>query len=227
MLRILALETSELLGSVAVAEDDKILADLELGAGQRSAQSLAPAIHAILAKVGWHPKDVDVVAVTVGPGSFTGLRIGVTTAKVFAYAVGAEVIGISTLETIAAAAPPEVNALSVLIDAQRGDVVVQGFCRSVTGQLDAGSEARLVSMADWIGSLTAGTVLTGPVLRKWQEPFPSGVVLLDAEFWRPRAANVARLAYRDFTAGRRDDVWTLLPTYSRSSAAEEKLGKMG
>ena len=78
--------------------DANLLAELSLDHTQRSAQSLAPAIEALLTQVGWLPRDVQLVAVSVGPGSFTGLRVGVTTAKVFAYAVGAEVLGIDTLE---------------------------------------------------------------------------------------------------------------------------------
>ena len=91
------------------------------------ASSLAPGIAAALEKAGLRPGDVHCVAVTRGPGSFTGLRVGVATAKVFAYAVGADVLGLDTLEVIAAAAPPQVSSLWVAIDAQRGDVVAAPF----------------------------------------------------------------------------------------------------
>ena len=74
---------------------------------------------ALLKQVGWRPDDVQLVAVSVGPGSFTGLRVGVTAAKVFAYAVGAEVLGVDTLEAIAAASPDDVAEVSAVIDAQR------------------------------------------------------------------------------------------------------------
>ena len=70
-----------------------------------------------------------------------------------------------------------------------------------------------------------GFAVSGPVLKKWTDPLPEGVAMLDRAFWRPTAANVARLAYRDYLAGRRDDLWKLLPLYSRPSAAEEKWGK--
>ena len=133
MFRILALETSELTGSVAAAADGKVLAELQLDPQQRSAQSLAPAIQSLLEQVGWQPREIRLVAVTIGPGSFTGLRVGVATAKVFAYSVGAEVLGIGTLETIAAATPDEVEAVSVAVDAQRGDVIAQPFRRGAEG----------------------------------------------------------------------------------------------
>ena len=225
MFRILALETSELTGSVAAAADGKVLAELHLDPQQRSAQSLAPALRLLLEQVGWQPQQIQLLAVTIGPGSFTGLRVGVATAKVFAYAVGAEVLGISTLEAIAAAAPEGVPALSAGIDAQRGDVVAQRFRRESAGWLQAEGEPALVPMDQWLAQLPAGYAVSGPVLKKWTEPLPVGVTILDRAFWRPMAGNVARLAHRDYFAGRRDDLWKLLPVYSRPSAAEEKWGK--
>jgi tRNA threonylcarbamoyladenosine biosynthesis protein TsaB len=225
MRHILALETSELTGSVAAAVDDNLLATLDLEPSQRSARSLAPAIRALLAQIGWQPRDVQLVAVTTGPGSFTGLRVGVATAKVFGYAVGAELLSVSTLETIAAAAPGEIEKLAVAIDAQRGDVVAQSFQRRASGELEALEQARLLPLADWLTGLPPGYAVSGPVLKKWTDPFPAGIEVLPAEFWRPTAAQVARLAYRDYRAGRRDDPWGLLPVYSRPSAAEEKWAK--
>jgi tRNA threonylcarbamoyladenosine biosynthesis protein TsaB len=225
MFRILALETSERTGSVAAAADGKLLAELQLHPGQRSGQSLAPAIATLLRHVGWQPRDLNLVAVTTGPGSFTGLRVGVATAKVFAYAAGAHVLGINTLAAIAAATPENVGAVSVAIDAQRGDVVAQRFVRDGTGWLTREDESRLLPIGDWLANLPSGTAVTGPVLTKWAQPLPPGIVLLDPTFWSPTAANVARLAHRDYLAGRRDDLWTLLPVYSRPSAAEEKWAK--
>ncbi|MGA2256457.1 MAG: tRNA (adenosine(37)-N6)-threonylcarbamoyltransferase complex dimerization subunit type 1 TsaB [Thermoguttaceae bacterium] len=225
MFCILALETSELTGSVAAAADGKILAELQLDPQQRSAQSLAPTIKSVLEQVGWRPHGIQLIAVTVGPGSFTGLRVGVATARVFAYAAGAEVLGIGTLEAIAAAAPNEVAAVSVAVDAQRGDVIAQPFRRGAAGWLEAVGGRSLVPLEQWLVGVPPGFAVSGPVLKKWTAPLPPGVTMLDRAFWRPTAANVARLAYRDCLAGRRDDLWNLLPLYSRPSAAEEKWGK--
>lgn len=225
MFRILALETSELAGSVAAAADGKVLAELQLDPQQRSARSLAPAIRSLLRQIGWQPSEIGLLAVTVGPGSFTGLRVGVATAKVLAYAVGAEVLGIGALEAIAAAAPDEVPAVSVAIDAQRGDVVAQHFRRGKAHWMEAVANAALLPLDQWIAAVPPGFAVSGPVLKKWTGPLPAGVAMLDRAFWRPTATNVARLAYRDYLAGRRDDLWGLLPLYSRPSAAEEKWGK--
>ena len=134
---ILALETTDRTGSVAVARDDEVLLEIGLAEDVRSAQSLAPGIRDLLARVAWQPADVDLVAVTVGPGSFTGLRIGVATAKAFAYAVGAEVLGIDTHEVLALPCPPEVSCLHTVVDAQRGQVAARRFRRGDSSGLIA------------------------------------------------------------------------------------------
>ena len=221
-MRILALETTEMAGSLAAMHDRKLLAEIELDSKQRTAQSLAPGMKTLLAEAGWRPTDVELVAVTIGPGSFTGLRLGVTTAKTFAYAVGAEVLGVGTLETIAAAAPPQVDALAVAVDAQRGQVVAGSFRRDDDGWFRPDAAAELIDVENWLAGLRSGTIVSGPVLGKLLDQLPEGVTPIDRQLWRPRASTVARLAQRDYAAGRRDDVWTLVPRYSRPSAAEEK-----
>jgi len=250
--KILALETTDLTGSVAAAEGSNVLAELDLNPASRSAQSLAPAVKTLFEQVGWRPADVQLVAVAIGPGSFTGLRVGVTTAKTFAYAVGADILGIDTLETIAAgvqqragASPPAVDrqaagggesfsSLVVVLDAQRGEIVAASFTRSEDGWFRPASKQNLVSIDCWLAELTLrgrgrlgwpDVAVAGPILKKLQSRIPPGIMVLDECCWHPRAAQVARLAARDFAAGRRDDIWTLLPRYSRRSAAEEKLEK--
>ena len=85
--------------------------------------------------------------------------------------------------------------------------------------------SELLPLDQWLAGLPPGFAVSGPVLEKWTAPLPEGLTMLDRQLWRPTAANVARLAHRDYLAGRRDDLWNLLPLYSRPSAAEEKWGK--
>ncbi|HUT90131.1 MAG TPA: tRNA (adenosine(37)-N6)-threonylcarbamoyltransferase complex dimerization subunit type 1 TsaB [Thermoguttaceae bacterium] len=226
-MNVLALETTERVGSVAAAADDKLLCELTLDPNMRSAQSLAPGIKALLARVGWRPGDVELVATPVGPGSFTGLRVGVATAKAFAYAVGADILGIDTLAVIAARAPAQVQSLSAALDAQRGQVVAQTFERGPDGWFEPAGSAGLVDVDAWLRSARAGVCITGPILRKIADRVPDGLTVLDPRYWAPSAAAVARVAVRDYARGRRDDVWSLVPRYSRPSAAEEKRDKRG
>lgn len=224
-MKVLALETTERVGSVAAMSDGKLICELSLDPQMRSAQSLAPGMKTMLERVGWRPADVDLLATTVGPGSFTGLRVGVAAAKVFAYAVGADILGVDTLEVIAARAPAAVRAVSVAVNAQRGEVVAQSFRRGEDGWFQPGGPAALVEIDAWLESLAPGVCASGPILRKIADRVPDSVTLVDPQYWAPSAEAVARLATRQYAAGRRDDVWSLVPRYSRRSAAEEKRKK--
>lgn len=219
-MKILAIETTDPLGGVAAMCDGEIVAARDLDPAQRNAQSLAPAIKMLLADIAWRSSDVDLVAVSLGPGSFTGLRVGVTTAKTLAFTCGAEIMGVGTLETIAAAAPAGVERLTVAIDAQRNELVVQTFQMQ-----QAASPFQLIDAELWLSTLAPGDFVAGPVLKKLLPLLPAGVTALPPDCWRATAANVARLAARDYALGRRDDLWKLLPIYSRKSAAEEKWEK--
>jgi tRNA threonylcarbamoyladenosine biosynthesis protein TsaB len=160
-MRILALETTDKIGSVAASDGDKPLAELILDATQRSAQSLLPAVDALLKQVGWTPAEVQLVAVSIGPGSFTGLRVGVTAAKVFAYAVGAEVLGINTSEVLAAnCQETRHNRVSVVTDAQRGEIVVQSFQRQSDNSFTPVAPEQLLEADVWLAQLVAGTEVT-------------------------------------------------------------------
>ncbi len=224
-MKILALETTDPIGSVAAMADGKLLLELELNHQQRTAQSLPPGIKALLERVNWKPAHVQLVALTIGPGSFTGLRVGASMAKTFAYCVGAEILGVNTLDAIAEAAPENISALTVAIDAQRGDIVTRSFQRSPDGWPIPTGDQCLIPAQQWLQELPPGMAVAGPILNKLASHLPAGVSLLDQKYWTPRASMVAQLANRQYAAGRRDDLWSLLPQYSRPSAAEEKRAK--
>jgi tRNA threonylcarbamoyladenosine biosynthesis protein TsaB len=221
-MRMLALETSQMAGSVAALDDDRLLVERELAAGQRSAQSLAPAMRDVLTEVGWRPADVELVAVATGPGSFTGLRVGVTTAKVFAYATQSHVIGVNTLEVIAARVPVEVRRFAVVLDAQRRQVFAASFVRDDDGKLTCEESTRLVDDDAWIAGVAAGMTVTGPGLEKLAARLPAGVQMIEPAKWSPTAAAVGQVANRSFLAGHRDKVFDLVPHYFRRTAAEEQ-----
>jgi tRNA threonylcarbamoyladenosine biosynthesis protein TsaB len=222
-MRILALETSTSAGSVALLEDDAVQAELGLAAGLRSAQSLVPAIGDLLLQLRWNAKEISLVTVAEGPGSFTGLRIGATAAKVFAYATGASLVGVNTLETIAGEAPEGAGRLNVVIDAQRGEVFTADFARGLDGVFTPCGPTRLIDRAGWLAERTPGEQVTGPGLWNWVDRLPAGVCAVEPHHWEPRAAAVGRLGLAAYRAGRRDNAMSFVPRYYRKSAAEERL----
>jgi len=221
-MRILALETSDRDGSIALLADDRVLAESALEPRQRTAQSLAPAVRALLVQIGFRPTDVELVAVATGPGSFTGLRIGVTLAKVFAYAAGCQTLGVNTLETIAARAPVDAQEFWAVIDAQRQQLFAALFARDERGAIRYREETHVVDIDAWLETLPPGSTVTGPALAKLAAQLPEGVKMLDSDVWRPTAVAVGLLAWKSYSAGRRDDPFTLVPQYFRRTAAEEQ-----
>jgi tRNA threonylcarbamoyladenosine biosynthesis protein TsaB len=247
--------TSGFSGSVALLAGGRLLAETMLAAGQRSGQSLAPAIDRVLQEQGVAPGQLQLIATTIGPGSFTGLRVGITTAKTLAYAVGAEVLGVSTLEALAmdaaenllARAPPGASPpgppreIQAVLDAQRHEVFLGRF-EAAAGDIVAADPVKqpaaaprlrrlandtIVASDAWLASLTPGTIVTGSALKRLESQLPLGVIAAPPERREVRARTVGRLAWRDYLAGRRDDLWKLAPQYLRPSYAEEKAAKAG
>ena len=219
-MRQLALETSGVTGSVAILIDGELISEISLPAGQRSGRSLAPAIDELLRRAGWEPRDVALVSVTIGPGSFTGLRIGVTTAKAFAFAVGAEVLGVDTLDVIAEQAPLANIPLEVILGAERGQVFCRRYLASSQRRYVGQGDVRLVTEEEWLAGLVQPVAVTGPAVNKIE--LPANVQVVDAVRRLPIAATVGRVAARMYASGHRNDLWTLVPEYHRPSAAEEK-----
>ncbi len=224
-MRHLALETSTATCSLAALDGPDLLASVNLDPDSRSAKALAPALAQLLKNIDWRARHLQLISVTLGPGSFTGLRVGVTTAKTLAYVAQAEVIGVNTLEAIAWAATPPREILSTVFDAFRGQVFTQRFTRDAQGQVRSDDEVRIVERDDYLNSLTASGVrsVAGPMLPTLIDQLPRGVSPVERSLWSPSAASVGQLAWRRYQAGGRDNLWTLLPNYYRKSAAEEKL----
>lgn len=263
-LKILALETTDAQGSVALCVGGEILTSRRLETERRSAQTLAPTIQETLTEFGWAPRDVDAVAVAVGPGSFTGLRVGVATAKMFAWAVGAKIVGVDALEAIASEIGRLPNGeasgtVSVGIDAQRGDAAVRRFwVEPGKAPLPLDDRYRVMSVKKWFAeekrrefdgnfdcvksadsarfldsevfiekaksSAAENVYFCGPSLDRWRNKGGENIEtqFVDAAFWAPTAAGVARVAWRRAEAEDFDDVWAILPVYSRLAAAEER-----
>jgi len=223
-MRILAVETSCREASVAALDGDRLLGQLEFGSEQRTAQVFASVIDRQWKAVGWAPGDVQLIVVSQGPGSFTGLRVGVTAAKTLAYATGAQILGIDTQQVIAQQTEGDWQEVCVVGDAQRQQVFVTRFRRSGARVTPAAS-SRIIDIPPWLESLQAGQSVTGPGLARLIDRLPAGVRAAPADHWVPRAATLGRLGYFEHLGGRRDDMWKLAPVYYRQSAAEEKLAQ--
>ena len=224
--RLLILETSGRAGRVAVAAGSRLLSVRPLEESRRHARDLAPAVADLLAEQGWRPRDLHAVVVSRGPGSYTGLRVGLMSAKAFAYATGCALLAVDTFAAVALQAPPGAARLDVLADAQQDKVYVQSFARGTAG-VSAVSELQIRPFAGWLADREAGARVTGPGLRKWKDRLPPDVPVVEAALWEPQPSSLLQLALPRYQAGGRDDLWTLEPLYLRPSSAEEQWQKLG
>lgn len=224
-LRILSLETSLRQGSVAALVSGnhgaELKGELPLPADERSAQTLLPTTQQLLAKCGWQPSDIDLVCVTTGPGSFTGLRIGVTAAKSLAFAVGAKLVGVHTLSALAASVASRNGRLWAIMDAQRQEL----FAACFDGEISNNPTTHIVSIDDWLAELRSDDTVIGPPLAQLAGKLPIGVQAVKEKLWEPQAGVVGKLGYDLLLAGQITDPIQLVPNYYRKSAAEEKAGK--
>lgn len=230
MMRILAIDTSVGSGSVAAA-DDQGIAQRPLGPAGGHARVLTSAIVDVAADRGWgrgagaikNLGPTDVIAVVTGPGSFTGLRVGVTAAKALAWATGARLVGVSGFEACARrVAPRPAGPITVAYDAGRGEIYAATVDVSPVGPTI--TCPTLMPAAAWIDALPAGTWLTGPGLEPHAERLLArgDLEIAAAEIRSPSADGVAAIARDRAAAGLFDDPLTLVPEYLRPSYAEER-----
>ncbi len=217
-MRILAIETTQRQGSIALFEEDTLSLHHPLPADARSAATLAPEIKSLCTANQWDLNTIDLFAVTTGPGSFTGLRVGIVTVKTLGYALAANVVGINTLDAIALQST-HTGEIEVVMDAQRNSVFRRRY------QLQAGElpqplgEVEIIDDQQWAQQLTAGIHVSGPVLAKLQDTLPEHLSIENSANWAPQAISVARLAVNTPPL---DSPLALMPNYFRQSAAEEK-----
>lgn len=225
---LLGIETSGIEGSVALLKGEVCVAERPLDqAGRRHAQSLVLEIGAMLRSHNLEPRGIDAVAVSRGPGSFTGLRVGMVCAKTFAYATGCRFVAVETFAAIAENAPAEARRIIVIDDAQRDDLFVGEFHRDGNDQWMAVQPVSICSVDHFIRERKENDIVTGPGLRKLPPEVISPNWFSDQKICRPRASVVAALGYKTLAratveSSAETDFWTASPFYLRPSAAEEK-----
>jgi tRNA threonylcarbamoyladenosine biosynthesis protein TsaB len=221
--RLLIIETSHRLGVVALAEGARLLGERRLDEARRHARDLVPAIRDLLTEAGWKARELHAVIVSRGPGSYTGLRVGIMSAKTLAYAAGCTLLAVDTFAAIARQAPPEAATLDVIADAQRDKVYVQRFAREGPGgTMVAVSPLSIQPVASWLASMSESMWVSGPGLERFAGLVPADVHIVPNEARSPRAPSLLSIGLERWQRGERDDVFAVEPLYLRPSSAEEK-----
>ena len=213
--RLLIVETSGRVGHVALAHGEQLLCRQRLDEARRHARDLVPAVAQLLKGEGWRPRELDGVIVSRGPGSYTGLRVGIMSAKTLAYATGCRLLAVDTFAAIARQAPAEAPRIFVIADAQQDKLYVQQF------QGTTASPLTISEFEPWHAGLDAGTWITGPGLRKYGGRILTACPRVAEEFWEALPESLLHLGLARYRAGQGDDLHAVEPLYLRPSSAEE------
>ncbi len=210
---ILALDTATETGSLALVEGERLLVEYSLESAGTYLSRLLPRLAQLFAAAGRDPEDLGAVGVSVGPGNFTGLRIGLATAKTLAWSLGCPLVPVPTLEVLAAQVPFQPHPIGVVMDAKRGEVF-WGLYRCPADRPQVLAEPIRLPLAELARRLTPPLLLTGFLVSSLTLP-QEGVSLAQPERCFPRAATVARLARQRLEAGLTAPPEQLVPTYLR------------
>ncbi len=224
MIRGLAIETSGRLGAVAITENGTVVAQDSFAHGLKHAAEMVPRIDRLLHTAGWTPQDIREIYVSVGPGSFTGLRIGITMAKTLSFATGAKIVAVPTLEVLVRNAPPEARDVMIVLDAKR-DQIFTGRFRREDSQWQMVEAPHLDSLSAMLQRSPRPVWLIGEGIPFHEKHVPrdASIIVASPESWRPRAKVVADLGYQMARQGVFAPLDTLIPLYIRKPEAEEKM----
>ena len=220
MARILSIETSTSICSVAIHEQGELLALAEIKEPGAHAEKLLLLVDEVFEKAGLNFRDLDAVAVSQGPGSYTGLRIGVSTAKGIAYGLDIPLIGINTLQAMAASQPLNPGEFVVaVLDARRKEVYTQTFGDSL--QEITSIEALVLEEGVFASVLEKGKVyFVGDGVEKVQEEVKHVNALFIADWASSLSAkNMGQLAFEKFARQEWEDLAYFVPNYLKEFKA--------
>lgn len=224
MPRALAIETSGRVGSIALVEDGGVLCEDQFPHGLQHAAEMIPRIDRLCRDRGWGPHDLRELYVSAGPGSFTGLRIGITLAKTLAFATDAKIAAVPSVRVLAHNAPEAATELIIVLDAKRGQIFTSRL-RRVAGDWIEQEPAHLDDLASMLLRASRPVYLLGegiPFHQQFIAADDPGIVLTAPDSWRPRATAVAAEGVRLAAAGAFTEPDRLLPIYLRKPEAQEK-----
>ena len=221
---VLGVDTSTPQTSVAIGTEREVLANVSI-AGKARQESVTPALQQLLAWSGLDLGRVGGIAVGIGPGLFTGLRVGVETAKTLAQVLNVPIVGITSLDALAFAVRHTFRRIACVIDARRGEVFAAVY-RAVPGGVVRETEHLVLKPDHLVAELQAvpGEVLcvgNGAILyRREIEDLGSRVEFASPAVAHPDAAALVELAIPRFLREEHDRLFDVVPLYLRKSDAE-------
>lgn len=227
-IKLLTIQTATPAGSVALTAGDRLLGELFLDVRRPHGEWLLHAVDRLFGEAGLNVADLDGFGVTIGPGSFTGLRVGLATVKGLALAADRPIAGVSTLRTLAMQAPHAAMPVCALLDARKKEVYA-GIFTWHEGLPHPNGPERVLPPERLLGELTGPTLFVGDGATVYRtliaRQLGPRAHFLPAAYDPPRAAHAAVLARELFAAGEARPAAEVNPVYIRPSEAELNTGR--
>lgn len=230
-MKTLAIDTSTLVAGVAVMDDKRLLGEYIINHKKTHSQRLMPMVEMLLEELELKPADIDVFAVSTGPGSFTGLRIGVTTIKAMAYATSKPVVGVPTLDALAYNILMDGFIVCPIMDARNNQVYTALYERKGNKQERISDYLALPvdELADIIEKKEKKVIFLGDGVEVYKEffknRFKNNCEFAPGSMRLQRASAVAEIAYLKARNGEVNSSFELTPFYLRKSQAERMYEK--
>ena len=225
-MKILGIDTSTPCGGVGLVDDQGVIADTLLNLPVTHSERLLAAIGLVLDQSSCSLADLNGIAVSLGPGSFTGLRIGVSVVKGLAFATGLPVVGVSTLDTLAAQVAPTPYAICPILDARKAEVYTALYRYQAGSRVKRVTPYRAMRPEELVTQIQEKTILIGDGTRAYGDYFrnalPSWVLFPAGPLCVPHGSVVATLGLELLQRGETLDTPAFTPIYVRSSEAEIK-----
>lgn len=225
-MKILAIDTATAVSTVALLDEDRVLSEIIINSKKNHSEKLMTLTHEVISTTDYTIKDIDLFACSIGPGSFTGLRIAIATIKGLAQGLNKPVIGVSTLESLAFNIQYNNGIVCPIIDAQR-DEVYCGMYRWDNNKLIAINDERVININDLLyelHSLGERVTLIGDGIFKIPDDKINGLLQKShISFRMPRASSIANIALLKYKGGIIQNYHEIEPNYIRKSQAEVQL----
>ena len=225
IMKVLGIETSGFVGNIAVCDGNKVVARKSYGKNFSHGKEIISSLESLFNEIRWESSNIDLIAVSTGPGSYTGLRVGVTCAKTLAYGLAKPVIDVPTLDVLVENVKDN-NAKTIcpVLDAKRKSVYACIYDKS-NNESRRSTDFLIISPDSLIDILPDSTLIFGDGIAPYRDIFTQKnlTIVEDEKLSIADAADVARLGLKRYEQGIRCEINALSPLYLRKSEAEERL----
>jgi tRNA threonylcarbamoyladenosine biosynthesis protein TsaB len=222
-MKILSIETSTRVGSVAIIEDEHLIAEYILNVVSTHSERLLPSIDQILKDSQLTVRDIEGFAVSLGPGSFTGLRIGISTVKGLALGTGRAVVGVPTLDCLAHNIAFTHLLVCPILDARKGEVYTALYQGDGSGKLEKLTPDLAIKPEELLTRIKEPVIFLGDGVEAYRDTLRSGqdnCLFAPAYLNQPRASVLAKLGLEKFKQGHIFKEEEIQPLYCRLAEAE-------